>query len=36
MPLTKILLTRMPDRAFQYATLILILCSAVMMTLNLF
>lgn len=36
MPLTKILLTRMPDRAFQYATLILILCSAVMMMLNLF
>lgn len=36
MPLTKILLTRMPDRAFQYATLFLILCSAVMMTLNLF
>lgn len=36
MPLTRLLLTRMPDRAFQYATLILILCSAVMMTLNLF
>lgn len=36
MPLTRFMLTRMPDRAFQYATLILILCSAVMMMLNLF
>ncbi|OBU02176.1 sulfite exporter TauE/SafE family protein [Morganella psychrotolerans] len=36
MPLTKILLIRMPDRAFQYATLVLILCSAVMMILKLF
>ncbi|OAT49483.1 hypothetical protein M997_0699 [Proteus hauseri ATCC 700826] len=35
-PLSKWLLTRMPDRVFQYATLFLIICSAVMMLARLF
>ncbi len=36
MPLAKYLLLRLSERAFQYITLLLIACSAIMMTLNLF
>lgn len=36
MPLAKYLLLHLSERVFQYATLLLILCSAVMMTANLF
>ena len=36
MPLAKYLLIHLSERAFQYITLLLIACSAIMMTLNLF
>lgn len=36
MPLAKYLLIRLSERTFQYITLLLITCSAVMMTMNLF
>ncbi len=36
MPLAKYLLVRLSERTFQYITLLLIICSAVMMTMNLF